>query len=286
MEPRAWHANEARLQDDARRGWQQLKHTYERLGAEVHVQPAVRGLPDLVFTANSALVLDRRAVLARFLCAERRGEEAHDRAFFESLRARGLIDQVIDPPAGQIFEGAGDALWDAARGLLWTGWGQRSTREMQHFLAETYGVPAVALRLVDPRFYHLDTCLCVLDGGDVLYYPPAFSAESRALLQELVGPEKLIAAGDEDALHLAVNSVCLGRDAVLCHASDALRAELAARGYRVHVVPLDSFNRSGGAAYCLTLRLDRRTQATAAGAHDDAHKKAHDGSRAGWRAAA
>ena len=259
MEPAQWSVSAERLASDAKRGWTQLKATYERLGALVEVQPAARGLPDMVFTANAGMVLDRRAVLARFLCAERQGEEAHDRAFFEALRARGVLDEVVAPPAGLHFEGAGDAIWDRSRSLLWCGYGQRSSREMQFFLAEHYGVPTVGLELVDPRFYHLDTCLCVLDGGEVLYYPPAFSERALGLLRDLAG-DRLLAAGDEDAMHLAVNSVCLGEDVVFCHASDALRAQLAERGYKVHVVPLDSFNRSGGAAYCLTLRLDRSTR--------------------------
>ncbi|MCX8114848.1 MAG: arginine deiminase-related protein, partial [Burkholderiaceae bacterium] len=243
-----------------RRGWQQLKSTYERLGARVDVQPPQPGLPDMVFTANAALVLDRKALLARFLCAERRGEEAHDRAFFQALRARGAIDEIVETPQGLVFEGAGDAIWDATRGVLWTGYGQRSSYEMQYALAETYAVPTVALELVDPRFYHLDTCFCVLSGGEVMVYRPAFAAKSLGLIEELVGRDKLIVVGDADAHHLAVNSVCLGRDVVLCHASDALRGALAERGYRPHVVALDSFNRAGGAAYCLTLRLDVQTR--------------------------
>jgi N-dimethylarginine dimethylaminohydrolase len=261
MDPAQWRVGAERLAQDAQRGWSQLKQTYERLGAVVEVQPAVRGLPDLVFTANAAVVLDRKVVLAHFLCPERQGEEPHNRAFFEAMRARGVVDEIVDCPAGEFFEGAGDAIWDAGRGLLWSGHGQRSTAGMQHFLAATYGVPVVALELVDPRFYHLDTCLCVLDGGEVLYYRPAFSRCALGLLEDLVGKDRLIEAGDEDAMHLAVNSVCLGRDAVFCHASAALRTQLTERGYDVHVVPLDSFNRSGGAAYCLTLRLDRSTQA-------------------------
>lgn len=260
MDPAQWHVSAERLAGDARRGWASLKQTYERLGAVVEVQPAVKGLPDMVFTANAAAVLDRKVVLARFLCAERQGEEPHNRAFFEAMRARGVVDDIVQTPAGLFFEGAGDAIWDRTRGLLWTGYGQRSSRDMQFFLAETFGVPAVALELVDPRFYHLDTCMCVLDGGEVLYYPPAFSQDARALLLDMVGQDRLIAAADEDALHLAVNSVCMGQDAVFCYASDGLRRTLEERGYRVHVVPLDSFNRSGGAAYCLTLRLDRSTR--------------------------
>ena len=264
MDPAHWAVSAERLASDAKRGWLALKSTYERLGAKVEVQPAVRGLPDMVFTANAGVVLDRKVTLARFLCAERQGEEPHNRAFFEALRARGVVDEVIDTPAGLYFEGAGDAIWDRHRSVLWTGYGQRSSREMQFVLGESYGVPAVALELVDPRFYHLDTCFCVLGRGDLLYYRPAFSARALGLIEDLVGRDRLIEASDEDACHLAVNSVALGDDAVFCHATADLRAQLAERGYRAHVVPLDSFNRSGGAAYCLTLRLDVSTRAARA----------------------
>ncbi len=261
MEPGQWSVSAERLARDAREGWTALKHTYERLGAAVEVQPPHRGLPDMVFTANAGLVLDRKVMLARFLCEERRGEEPHNRAFFEAQRARGVIDTIVEPPAGLFFEGAGDAIWDATRGVLWAGYGQRSSRAMRYALAETFGVPAVALELVDPRFYHLDTCFCVLSRGDVVIHRPAFSADALKLIDELIGRDKQIDATEEDAFHLAVNSVCLGDDVVLCHASSKLRAQLEMRGYAPHVVPLDSFNRSGGAAYCLTLRLDLSTGA-------------------------
>jgi N-dimethylarginine dimethylaminohydrolase len=135
-------------------------------------------------------------------------------------------------------------------------------------IADAYSIAAVALELVDPRFYHLDTCFCVLSGGEIIIHAPAFSAASLAKLRELVDPALLIEADDDDARHLAVNSVCLDRDVVLCHASPQLRGRLEARGYQTHVVPLDSFNRSGGAAYCLTLRLDLRSTAPAQTAAD------------------
>jgi ornithine aminotransferase len=260
MDPSQWSVSAELLAQDARTGWSALKAKYEELGAEIEVQAAVVSLPDMVFTANSAVVLDRKVLLARFLCKERQGEEAHNRAFFEGLHARGLVDQIVEAPEGLYFEGAGDAIWDATRRLIWTGYGQRSSREMFRTIGELYGVPAIALELVDPRFYHLDTCFCVLSGGEVLWYPAAFSAESAATVRELIG-DKLIEATEEDAFHLGVNSVCIGREVVMCHASAATRAALKASGYRVHVVPLDSFNRSGGAAYCLTLRLDNVTHA-------------------------
>ena len=115
MQPAQWSVSAARLASDARRGWNDLKETYERLGAKIEVQAPVAGLPDMVFTANAAVVLDRKVLLARFLCAERQGEEAHNRRFFEALRARGVVDQIVEAPAGLFFEGAGDAIWDANR---------------------------------------------------------------------------------------------------------------------------------------------------------------------------
>ena len=256
MDPVQWKSSADQLRRQANQGWKALKETYERLGAAVEVQPAQAGLPDLVFTANSALVLDRKALLARFRHPERRMEQIHDRAFFETLRSQERIDTIVETPEDLYFEGAGDAIWDATRGVMWTGWGQRSSRPMAQVIARMFSVPTVPLELVDPRFYHLDTCLCVLPGGDVLYYPAAFSPQSLETIRDLVDKDLLIEAAAADAEHLAVNSVCLGDRIVACHAGDALREALTQRGYEVHVVPLDSFNRSGGSAYCLTLRLD------------------------------
>jgi N-dimethylarginine dimethylaminohydrolase len=260
MEPERWLPSARQLGDEARQRWQRLKSTYEQLGAVVEVQAPAAGLPDMVFTANAAMVLDRKVLLARFACAERRGEEAHDRAFFDALHARGVLDEIVEPPAGMLFEGAGDAQWDARRELLWVGHGQRTSGGMHRVISEIYSVATEPLHLVDPRFYHLDTCLCLLPGGEALFYPPAFSADSCARLRGRIGPDLLIEASHEDAHHLAVNAVGLGRDVVMCHASARLRAVLSERGYRTHVVPLEPFNRSGGGTYCLTLRLNLQTR--------------------------
>ncbi|MEP6609166.1 MAG: ornithine--oxo-acid transaminase [Burkholderiaceae bacterium] len=274
MEPSQWSVSAKKLALDANRGWSALKKTYERLGARVEVQPPVEGLPDMVFTANAAVVLDRKVLLARFLCAERQGEEAHNRAFFEGLKARGAVDSIVEAPPGLYFEGAGDAIWDASRHLIWTGYGQRSSRDMFRTIEHLYGVPAIALELIDPRFYHLDTCFCVLSGGDVLWYPKAFSDSAAAAVREIVGADALIEATDDDASHLGVNSVSIGRHVVMCHASESARAELAERGYDVTIVPLESFNRSGGAAYCLTLRLDLTTSASGSSTQSDLRRAA------------
>ncbi len=255
MNPEQWALDAKQLSQDAHAGWAALKATYEALGAKVVVKPAARGWPDLVFTANCAVVLDGKAILARYLNAERAGEQAHGERMFEQLRARGEIDWLHRTPEGVYFEGAGDAIYDAGRRLMWMGYGQRSCRSAHHTIEQVFGIPTLSLELVDPRFYHLDTCFCLLSGGEVIYHPGAFSEQGRAQIQALVGAQ-LIEAPAEDAEHLGVNSVCVGRDVVMCHCSPALRQQLEARGYRIHVVPLGAFNRSGGAAYCLTLKLN------------------------------
>ncbi|MDB5871152.1 MAG: rocD [Ramlibacter sp.] len=255
MNPEQWSLDAKRLSRDALAGWNALRSKYESLGANVVVKPAAKGWPDLVFTANCAVVLDGKAILARYLNSERAGEEEHGHRMFEQLKARGEIDAIYRTPEGVYFEGAGDAVYDPARRLMWMGFGQRSSRAAHHTIEQAFGIPTLSLELVDPRFYHLDTAFCLLSDGDILYHPGAFTDEGRDQIRALAG-DGLIEAPLEDAQNLGVNSVCLGRDVVLCYCSPALRARLEERGYRVHVVPLGSFNRSGGAAYCLTLQLN------------------------------
>jgi len=255
MDPGQWQLDAMRLARDAAHGWEFLRSTYEQLGAKVIVKPAVKGCPDLVFTANCAVVLDGKAILARYLHDERKGEEEFGARMFDQLKTRGLVDEIHTTPAGVYFEGAGDAIFDPDRRVLWMGYGQRSSRAAHKTVEQVFGIPTISLELVDPRYYHLDTAFCLLSGGEAVYHPAAFTEESRAQLKAVIG-DKLIEAPAEDAGALAVNAVCIGRDVVMCHCSDELKAELTARGYRVHVVPLGSFNRSGGAAYCLTLELN------------------------------
>ncbi len=258
MHPETWSIDAARLSQQARSGWRALHDVYRRLGARIETMPAQPGLPDLVFTANSAVVLDGKALLARFRNPERRNEEAHGRRAFEALRSRGIVGSLHEVDEGVHFEGTGDAIWDATRQLMWMGHGQRSDLAARDAVRRVFGVDTLSLELVSPSFYHLDTCLCVLPRGELLWYPPAFSDESQRLLRAVVGGDS-IEASDEDATRFAVNAVGIGDEIVLCHASPQLRDDLAGCGYRTRVVALDAFNRSGGAACCLTLRLDQRS---------------------------
>jgi N-dimethylarginine dimethylaminohydrolase len=266
MDPHGWAREERALAAASADEWEALRGALQALGARIETVPAVPGLPDLVFTANSAVVLDRIALLARFRHPERQAEEPHFAAAFHRLRARGLLDAVRTLPDGLVLEGAGDCVWDSARRLFWMGYGQRSDAAARHAVEDTFGVDVVALELADPRFYHLDTALCPLPRGEVIYLPQAFTAEGVAVIRDRVSADCRIEITMADAARLAANAVAIDDAVVLVDdCSAALRARLQERGYQVIGTPLTGFRRSGGAAFCLTLRLDWRSGVAASG---------------------
>ena len=150
------------------------------------------------------------------------------------------------------------------RGRFWAGYRQRSAHQAASEISAFFGRETTGLELVSPRFYHLDVCFCPLSGGEIFYYPPAFSTASLAAIRSIVAPEDLIEATDEDAACFNVNAVNIGDRIVMAKASPDLVARLAERGYRLSEVDLLPFIMSGGGAYCMTLRLDNQSaEATA-----------------------
>lgn len=260
MEPAAWAASSERLSADAKLGWEALVVALNNRGAHIELVPPISDLPDLVFTANAAVVLDGVALMARFRHRERAGEEPHYRNFFTSLRNRGLLRAVHDMPADIALEGAGDCVWDAARRCFWLGHGQRSDARAAGVLRTVYGVDVVPLELTSPRFYHMDTALVPLTHGDTLVVRQAFSDDGWRVINGRIGRDNLIEVPPEDAAALGANAVCIGDDVLMGRCSDRLEELLAERAYNVVRLPMDSFNLSGGSAFCLTLRLDRLTQ--------------------------
>jgi len=234
--------------------WQQLK-TLIAERATVELVPPALGWPDMVFTANAGLVLGDRAVLSRFYHPERQGEEPHFKAWFEK---NGFT--VYELPPDLPFEGAGDALLDRQGRWLWAGYGFRSELDSHPLLSEWLDIEVVSLRLMDRRFYHLDTCFCPLTDGYLLYYPPAFDTYSNRTIELRVPPEKRIAIEEADAVQFACNAVNLDRTVILNQASAALQQRLQECGFTVVETPLTEFLKAGGAAKCLTLRVTEPVQ--------------------------
>lgn len=231
----------------------QWRRLHDILAEHAHIDqlPPVEGLPDMVFTANAGVVLENVFVPSRFRHAERQGEEPR---FIEWFADHGYEIRQLDPSIA--FEGAGDALLDRSQPLLWMGYGHRSDEAAVPAMAELLDIETVPLRLTDPRFYHLDTCFCPLENGHLMYVPSAFDAVSRERIRARAKPGTLIEVGSEDAGRFAGNAVSVGGVVVLNAASESLRDSIEAAGLRVVTTPMDEFLKSGGAAKCLTLRLD------------------------------
>jgi lysine-ketoglutarate reductase/saccharopine dehydrogenase-like protein (TIGR00300 family) len=229
--------------------WQKLYDTLAQYG-EIKLIPPQPGLPDLVFTANAGLILGDKVIVSRFYHPERQGEEPH---FTEWFERHGYHVHTL--PLQLPFEGAGDALLDRDGGWLWAGYGFRTELDAHNYLANWLDIEVLSLRLIDRRFYHLDTCFCPLTGGYLLYYPPAFDRYSNQLIESKIPPHKRIVASEADAINFACNSVNLDELMIMNWASDGLKQRLKAVGFTVITTPLSEFLKAGGAAKCLTLRL-------------------------------
>lgn len=233
----------------ARAQWDNLRARLAEIAHLAFVAPTP-GLPDMVFTANAGLAIDGAAVVSRFHAKERRAEERFFRDWFE------LQGFSIAPwPEHIAFEGAGDALPDRAQRLIWCGHGWRSSEDAPALLEKVFEREAIGLKLVDPRFYHLDTCFCPLSDGWLMYYPQAFDQASRDRIEALVPAEKLIAVSEADALAFACNAVEIERRVFMNDCSPALQARLMAAGFMAVVTPLSEFLKAGGGAKCLTLEV-------------------------------
>jgi lysine-ketoglutarate reductase/saccharopine dehydrogenase-like protein (TIGR00300 family) len=241
--------------DRAVEQWQKL-HKVLKEHAIVDLVPPQKGWPDMVFTANAGLVLGKNVVLSRFLHKERQGEEPYFKEWFEK---NGYT--VYELPKDLPFEGAGDALLDREGRWLWAGYGFRSELDSHPYLAKWLDIEVLSLRLIDERFYHLDTCFCPLANGYLLYYPGAFDSYSNRLIEMRVAPEKRIAIEEADAVNFACNAVNVDSIIIMNKASDGLKARLADVGFQVFETPLTEFLKAGGAAKCLTLRFTEPVRA-------------------------
>lgn len=234
--------------------WQTLYDLYLELGHEVELIDPVAGYPDMVYTANGGFVIDGTAYAPKFRFEERAGEAP---AFIDWFRANGFTTVVPQ----EVNEGEGDFL--LAGDTILAGTGFRSTGDSHREVGEVFGREVVSLTLVDPRFYHLDTALAVLDpivgrdGGpaqaNIAYLPGAFDERSRGLLADLF-PDA-IHVSDEDGDAFGLNSASDGRNVIISPRAKGFERQLRERGYNPITVDLSELLLGGGGIKCCTLEL-------------------------------
>jgi N-dimethylarginine dimethylaminohydrolase len=229
----------------AMRQWAVLRQTYLELGHDVRTIEPVPGLPDMVFAANGATVVGGTVLGVRFRHPQRAGEAG---AYLQWFRDRGY--RRVRVPR-HVNEGEGDIVFTGR--VLLAGHGFRSDQAAGDEVARVFGLPVTSLRLVDPRFYHLDTALCVLGPDTAMYYPPAFDDAGRVAIAAQFA--ELIEAKDEDAEVLGLNAVSDGRHVVLPVQARSLAGQLRERGFEPIGVDMSELLKGGGGPKCCTLEL-------------------------------
>jgi N-dimethylarginine dimethylaminohydrolase len=222
-----------------------LVDAHVRAGRTVERMPAVAGHPDMVYTANGAVVVDGVAVLGD-PPAPRRGEIPHHR---RALRDLGL--SVLEAPFP--FSGQGDVL--ACGDLLLAAHGRRTDPRMLGFLAEHLGREIVPLRTAGPQWYDLDLAVGVIDATTVACYPDGLDGPSRRRLEALDGVDQ-VEIDRAEAEAFALNLVSDGHTVTMTTGAPRLAGELRDRGYAVDEVGTDQLRKGGGGVRCTALTLD------------------------------
>jgi N-dimethylarginine dimethylaminohydrolase len=230
----------------AKQQWASLKAAIEHV-ADVDVMPAHPGLPDLVFTANAAFVYGKKALIANYKHPERKGEEAVAAQWFTQAGFETITLPVV-------FEGAGDALiW---QDRVFAGYRTRTDIAAHSLITAETGLPVLSLELVDDRFYHIDTCLCPLSDGTLMYVPQAFDHYGNTVIEANVPAEKRLPVSLAEAQNFACNAVNIGKTVFLNQGNSQVVAQLQQRGFTVVEVDMSEFLKSGGSAKCCTLRIN------------------------------
>jgi N-dimethylarginine dimethylaminohydrolase len=231
--------------------WDNLRDRILEHGGDVRYIKDRPDLPDMVFTANGATVFkaQKKVAISRFRHEERRGEEEW---FVQWFAEEGW--DIYYPSA--YYEGAGDALY--LNGTLVCGTGFRSDAEAHKEIASFCSDPVLVAKLTNPRFYHLDTCFCPLEGGDYLIYPAAFDHDSFysiEMLQRQIPGSHGIVVVTEEAERFACNAVCIGRTVIMPDGCPQTMELLEKRNYKPVPVEMGEFIKAGGACKCLTLEI-------------------------------
>lgn len=237
--------------------WRAIRDTFLSLDLAVHEIEGQEGLPDMVFCANQSLPFldedgDKQAIMSIMHADQRKEEVPYIEQWY---RQNGYEINYLDEDKVEDFEGMGDAIWHTGKKLLWGGYGFRSSVEAYEEVAELTGAPVVALELVSDEFYHLDTCLCMLNKESALVYKKAFTDEGLKLIDALF--ENVIEADEEEALKLfACNATCPdGKNVLIQKGCDTTNDKLVDAGFLVHQLETGEFLKSGGSVFCMKMLL-------------------------------
>ena len=242
---------------EANNEWNLVRSLFDQIGINIHVIEDQEGLPDMVFCANQSLpYIDEDGNEHVFMSIMHADERKDEVPYIEQwYRQNGYKIHYLDEDKINDFEGCGDAIWHTGKRLLWGGYGYRSSLEAYETISDTFDVPILALELVDESFYHLDTCLCVLDEQTALIYPEAFTDEGLEMISKIF--DTVIQASKYEAEELfACNASCPdGRNVIIQQGCTDVNKNLRDNGFSVHEVSTYEFLKSGGSVFCMKMLL-------------------------------
>lgn len=230
----------------AKKQWNGLVKKLKELGIGVNIIEGEKGLPDMVFATDQAVIKGNTAVLSNFKYKERRGETIFYKKW---LKEHGF--NIINLPKDLYFEGGGDSVWSSED--LFVGVGFRNSKGVNRYLENILNTRVIEIHLVDPFFYHTDTCFFPLDSETLFYYPPAISEKSKNLLKKIF--KKNIAVTKKEAFNFALNSLIFGKDVITQKGNKKFVFELKKLGYKSHEIDLTEFAKAGGGIHCSVLTL-------------------------------
>ncbi|MFA9289339.1 MAG: dimethylarginine dimethylaminohydrolase family protein [Weeksellaceae bacterium] len=227
--------------------YEALKQIYTSLGVTYHELTPQVGLPDQVYTTDTGLPEGNMFIKSNFRYPQRVPEAAIAASFFQK---KGYENKTI--PDGIYFEGEGELLRCDDRYYL--GYGYRSSKEAAPYLQDYLQKPVQTLEIVDPRFFHLDTCFAPLTDDLALVYKPALSKEAQQVVQRDF--KSLINLTETDALAFACNLVTIGKNIIIHEGlSDSLTKQLEEQGYTIHTLNMQEYLKGGGSAKCISLQI-------------------------------
>lgn len=229
-------------QSQAQHQWLKLASLYSRLGIQVTTIESNPNLPDMIFTADQGLVKNNYVILANFRFRQRQPETKLYRNWFKK---QGF--KIFSLPKEFYFEG-GDALEVGSKIVI--GYGFRTSPKSLPLISKLLKTPVIGLRLVNPYFYHLDTCLFIPNPKTAFYYPGAFDQTSRKKLSQNF--PNLIRLPKEEAFLLAANSLNSDHQAIIPKETPVFAKELSQLGYQTHQINISEFTKAGGGIHCLT----------------------------------
>lgn len=234
--------------------WEVLKKTYESLGYQTSVLGAVKDLPDMVFCANQSFVFwdlehQSPAVLMSHMRSSHRKPEV--RYFKNWYQLQGYI--IYELEEGVCFEGNGDALLHPSKNLILGGHGERTDAKVYEQIENRFGYEALTLELSNPYFYHLDTCLCLLNSETVAIVYEAFSEKDRSKILKLF--KNVIKIEEEEGVkYFAGNAFCPNqKDVILQEGSKKFIQDIKSLGFNPLEVDTSEYMKAGGSVFCLKM---------------------------------